>query len=550
VMRARDCLLLLGLCLAIFLPGLAAVPPLDRDEPRFAQASRQMLESGDFVNIRFQNEERLKKPVGIYWLQAASAAIFSDAAESAIWPYRLPSMLGATLAVLLTAALGARLFGAAVGLTAAAMMATSLLLGVEARLAKTDAVQLAAICAAQLALANAYLARDYKTALHKGWPILFWLSIGLGILIKGPIILMVCGFTAAALSLAEGRWRWLLALKPWPFAALSVLVVLPWGIAIMLQTKGAFLAQSVGHDLIGKIASAQEAHGAPPGFFLVTFLGTFWPFSLLAFLAVPWVWRHRGEGVVRLCLAWLVPSWLVFELVPTKLPHYTLPLFPAVACLAARAALEPYARPATRSGRTLEWGLIIAWLLVTLALCAALPLLPATLEHRIDMLALLSGVAALLLIHAAFRGYRAGRKRQALVSVIAACVVIYGTSYGRVMPRLDRLWISSRVAQAVAQAKPCPQAVVTYAGFSEPSLVFLLGGRTRFGDGTAAAEALLGDACALALVNESDLEAFGARLARAGKAAVPLAKIDGINIARGRSVALTLFGALGPAGRS
>ena len=64
-MRVREYLLLLGLCLAVFLPGLATLPPLDRDEPRFAQASRQMLESGDFVNIRFQNEERLKKPVGI-----------------------------------------------------------------------------------------------------------------------------------------------------------------------------------------------------------------------------------------------------------------------------------------------------------------------------------------------------------------------------------------------------------------------------------------------------------------------------------------------------
>ena len=84
----------------------------------------------------------------------------------------------------------------------------------------------------------------------------------------------------------------------------------------------------------------------------------------------------------------------------------------------------------------LEWGLIIAWLLVTLALCAALPLLPAILEDRTDVLALLLGVAALLLIHAAFRGYRAGRKQQALVSVIAACVVLYGTSYDRVMPQL------------------------------------------------------------------------------------------------------------------
>ena len=68
-MRVKDYALLALLCLAIFLPGLASVPPLDRDEPRFAEASRQMLESGDFVNIRFQDEPRLKKPVGIYWLQ-------------------------------------------------------------------------------------------------------------------------------------------------------------------------------------------------------------------------------------------------------------------------------------------------------------------------------------------------------------------------------------------------------------------------------------------------------------------------------------------------
>ena len=321
-----------------------------------------MLESGDFVNIRFQNEERLKKPVGIYWLQSASAAIFSHAGADAIWPYRVPSMLGATIAVLLTAALGAGLFGNAAGWTAAVMLAVSVLLGVEARLATTDAVQLAAICAAQLALAKTYLQHRRVAPLERNAPIVFWLAIGLGILIKGPIILMVCGLTAAGLSLLERRWRWLLALKPWPYAALAVLLVLPWGIAIMLETRGAFLSESVGHDLIGKVAGVQEAHGAPPGFFLVTFWATFWPFSLLAGLAVPWVWRHRGDDAVRFCLAWIVPSWLVFELVPTKLPHYTLPLFPAIACLAARAALEPWERPASRGGRMLGGALVIVWL--------------------------------------------------------------------------------------------------------------------------------------------------------------------------------------------
>ncbi|HZZ30946.1 MAG TPA: glycosyltransferase family 39 protein, partial [Phenylobacterium sp.] len=80
------------------LPGLIAVPPLDRDEARFAQATAQMLESGDFTVIRYQEEPRFKKPVGIHWLQAASVSLFSNPEDREIWAYRIPSLLGAMLA--------------------------------------------------------------------------------------------------------------------------------------------------------------------------------------------------------------------------------------------------------------------------------------------------------------------------------------------------------------------------------------------------------------------------------------------------------------------
>ena len=66
---------LAALCLALFLPGFFTLPPTDRDEARFAQATRQMLESGDFVDIRFQDEARHKKPVGIHWMQSATVAL-------------------------------------------------------------------------------------------------------------------------------------------------------------------------------------------------------------------------------------------------------------------------------------------------------------------------------------------------------------------------------------------------------------------------------------------------------------------------------------------
>src|SRR5713101_6267866 len=109
LLGARPYALLVGLCLCLYLPGIAAIPPLDRDEARFAQATRQMLETGDFLRIRFQEEARNKKPVGIYWLQAASVAVLSDAESAAIWPYRLPSLLGALAAVLVTFVLGKEL---------------------------------------------------------------------------------------------------------------------------------------------------------------------------------------------------------------------------------------------------------------------------------------------------------------------------------------------------------------------------------------------------------------------------------------------------------
>jgi len=116
-------LALLLLSAVLFIPGQASLPPLDRDESRYAQATTQMLETGDFLDIRFQDEPRHLQPAGIYWLQAASVSLLSTPEAREIWAYRIPSLIGATLAVLLTASIGNRLFGAPTGFLAAVLMA-------------------------------------------------------------------------------------------------------------------------------------------------------------------------------------------------------------------------------------------------------------------------------------------------------------------------------------------------------------------------------------------------------------------------------------------
>src|SRR5258707_5970562 len=157
--RSIAFLLLCGLLL--FLPGFFNIPPVDRDEARFAQATKQMVESGDFVDIRFQDDVRYKKPVGIYWLQSAAietaSAIGLPRAQLRIWVYRIPSLIGAIGAGLLTYWTALAFVTRRGAVLAALMMCSSVLLSVEARLAKTDAMLLLTGVAAMGAMARVYL---------------------------------------------------------------------------------------------------------------------------------------------------------------------------------------------------------------------------------------------------------------------------------------------------------------------------------------------------------------------------------------------------------
>ena len=171
--HARAAVFLIFVSLVSFLPGFFNIPPVDRDEARFAQATRQMIESGDYIDIRFQDEVRYKKPVGIYWLQAAAVktgeAIGIPQARTTIWLYRLPSLFGAIGVVLLTYWAALVFVSRRIAYLAGLMMATSVLLGVEARLAKTDAMLLFCCVAAMGVMARAYLRQSLSRDV--GWEI-------------------------------------------------------------------------------------------------------------------------------------------------------------------------------------------------------------------------------------------------------------------------------------------------------------------------------------------------------------------------------------------
>src|SRR6201996_6305575 len=339
VSQIRSIAFLLVCGALLFLPGFFNIPPIDRDEARFAQATKQMVESGDFVDIRFQDDVRYKKPVGIYWMQSAAietaSALGLPRAQLRIWLYRIPSLFGAMGAVLLTYWAALAFVTRRGAVLAALITASSVLLNVEARLAKADAMLLLTVIAAMGAMARVYLSwqRGEEPA-RPPWsdPAIFWTAVAGGILLKGPLILMFVGLAIVMLAILDRSAAWVWRLRPLLGVVWMLLLVLPWFVAIFWRAGNEFFTDSVGGDMLAKL-TAQESHGAPPGAYLLLFWVTFWPGAPLAGMATPAIWRARRQPGAQFLLAWLVPSWIVFELVLTKLPHYVLPLYPAIAIL-------------------------------------------------------------------------------------------------------------------------------------------------------------------------------------------------------------------------
>ncbi|MEM9168878.1 MAG: glycosyltransferase family 39 protein, partial [Pseudomonadota bacterium] len=269
--------------------GVWSLPPLDRDEARFAQASAQMLETGDFVTIRFQDAERNKKPAGIHWLQAGAAAATGGADARAIWRYRLPSAIAGVAAALFVYAVGRRLYGAETARLAALLFAAAPVVAAETAIAKTDAALIACVCAAQWALITLYAdGRAGLSAAASGWvrPLTLWGALAAGVLIKGPVAPLIVGAAAATLVLND-RLRggvgaaWLRRTRPIAGAALFAALVAPWAVAVGLATEGRFFIEALGGDLLNKVGAAQESHPGPPGYHAALTAILFWPAAAL-----------------------------------------------------------------------------------------------------------------------------------------------------------------------------------------------------------------------------------------------------------------------------
>lgn len=536
---------LLVVAVLAWLPGFFTLPPLDRDESRFAQATKQMLETGDFVAIRLGDQARDQKPIGIYWLQAASTAALNPltahpAPRNTIWTYRVPSAIGGFAAIVLLFAMVRGVAGIEAGFAAALLMGLTVLLWSEAKIAKTDAVLLATILGGQLVLLRTYLSA-HAQAPPPSWiaVLLGWAAFGFGILVKGPVIVFVCGATALVLALWDRRAGWLLRLRPLAGLAVTLVIVAPWAIAIGIATHGAFFANSLGGDFAAKLVGGREAHGMPPGYFTLLAPATFWPATLVLLPGIVFGVRHRHEPAVRFLLAWAAITWLVFEMVPTKLPHYILPAYPALAALGG-LWLTRAGSAQTRGERIALYASPVLFALVGLALAGALLWAPGRFGSGAPLWTVFVVAAGAMAVVAAGALMIRARRFEAVAAAALAAVLFYSAAGYGAVPVMDDLKVSPQIAQAVARFRQPGDPPVVIAGYAEPSARFLLGTKTRLTIG-AKAGALAAREGGLVVVEGRDETAFETALAKGGGHGEALDVIDGLNYSNGRRVRLTVY---------
>ncbi len=349
---------------ALALPQAALLPLLDRDEPRFAEASREMLQTGHYVVPTFNGEPRYAKPPLIYWAQAAAFRVFGENAFGA----RLPSLLATAGTALVLYAWGLELGGLAAGLIAALGYGLCFQAMQQGRVATADALMIFFVALSGWAgwklLDLARSGRFFQARWH-GWGALLALGFGGGFLAKGPEALLP--MAALLFAARKSGVRVIAALAA--IFLLGLLAVAAWAVPAYLQTGGEYWRVGLGHDVGDRMVSGFEGHGAGSfGWYLLLlplYLGLFWvsalpwsPLLLTRRQALFQRWQPDAADVYLLLNAALF--FAVFTFMVTKLPHYTLPAFPFLALLFGKLWSEAGLGPEKPVRLMLKFGIWLA----------------------------------------------------------------------------------------------------------------------------------------------------------------------------------------------
>ena len=492
----RHVLLLTVLCILTFFAGLGRGAITDSDEAYYAEAAREMVETGDWITPHYNHAPRLQKPVLMYWLIAACYLLIGVGEFAA----RLPAALSGLALVLITYACARRWYDDDTAVLSGAIVATSFGYFAMARVSLPDLpltcfVVLATWAAIETVLHDPIDAPVDRVASRPSAP---WLLVSacaaaFACLVKGPVGLLLPAIVIGPLAIWE-RWsRHPAVRRPLLPAGLDVvtivmaasvfvLVAAPWYLAVTQVHGPAYLRQFfVGENLV-RFATDEFNAPRPVWFYLPILVGGLLPWSPFVALWVPNVARAvRGLSrptvtEVRL-LVWAVAPLLFYTVSVGKQPRYILPVLPPLAILLARSIHQRLRRSATGSQ---DWLFDAAtgvsalmWLIVGVLLVRAAPLLGVAGLPNAGIAGALMVVCAIALVACGVLG---GRYLVPRALSVGAAVTVLSLSYGVLAPA--RPAPVERMSERLLSERQDNEQSGTYAVFVR-NLVFYSGIRQR-----------------------------------------------------------------------
>jgi 4-amino-4-deoxy-L-arabinose transferase-like glycosyltransferase len=445
----------------------------DRDEPRFARATVEMIESGNYLYPTFNGRLRPDKPILIYWLMSVPVRLLGPISLAC----RFFSTVGIVVTCVLTFFLGRRLLGVKAALWSMTVLSSTLLIIVEGTAATADGILLPSMVAVMVLFAHALKAgpRWY----HVG---AMGFAFGLGLLAKGPVALLPIPVIIVTLWLTrKSDFRAGACLgQLGGAAAVGALLFVAWAIPANTATQGEFLRLGIGHHVLARTARPMEHHGGDfllhLPYYLPVMIAGFFPWTLHLPGAISAVLGRRvgGAHFRELFLAWVVSIVAIMTVVATKLPHYILFTWPALALAVGGTLAAPPGALVDRDRRWLRGGIYFYGPVaggMTVGLIAA----PLWLHLPGAIGAFWISAAVLLLVSlVAMRQQLQDRPQASAVTLLLGVVVLQLPLMLGVMPALESLKISPALARAIKH-QMSPEVPVATFRYSEPSLNFHVG---------------------------------------------------------------------------
>ena len=528
------------LCLAVYLPGVIALPAVDRTEIIYAETTRSMVERGAWADPRYAGTVHQFRPIGTYWAQGLAASLAGPKHSRDIWVYRLPGMIAVTLSVLALFWLIMPLIGIPSALIAGALFAVAPLTVLLSQLGITEGLALLPASVAMLALLRIYTGSEgEKTGLLAA---MFWIACGFGMLLNALQTPILVVSTLIALFIFDRDLSWLR--KTYPLLGLPVALAIasPW-IAVRAAQDGVPFAGLSWSALTDALGGSQDMKlRAWPGTFVIAAVLGFLPGTAFLVPAAIKLWDDRKQQLARFLCAWGTGYIIYLEALSGKPGTYAVQVMFPVFAIAVAMLIEAREANTAEIPPPLKWSLTpppLVSALFAISLFAAIFIIAPAAPAFWAVLAI--GAVSVLFYHSA-RYARTGQLKSWAMSGVAAIALFSVTLLSLVLPSIGKFWPARELNRMIETSCRTP-ASIGILGWREPSASFIL----QAGRNLKAPQDLLDQKPGVQIVESRWLERyFVANAARAPGVAPGqvIGCVAGYNTMRGCPVSFTVFSPL------